>query len=191
MPSRRDFLKKSGILAASARLAWTQPAPSRRPNVIVMLASGLPDLALDPTLHAPPSEAFRRGKRPVRTKLCLLSRDWSVTSILIYGPFPVRMRRPPRCNDRGLVRERAPKGFRDQSGNRLSQTKSAQSVLYAGGLASGGLDHCGRKRRPEHAAHRRPCGPIWIKDPGRTQAMRTGGTPNICSVSRLSRTHRP
>ena len=53
MPTRRDFLKTSGILAGAARLADTQPAPSRRPSVVVMLASGLRDLALDPTVQVP------------------------------------------------------------------------------------------------------------------------------------------
>jgi len=50
MPSRRDFLRKSGILAASAKLT---PAQAGKPNVVVLLASGLPDLALHPTLRVP------------------------------------------------------------------------------------------------------------------------------------------
>ncbi len=50
MLRRRDFLKESGILAVSAGAVWAQ---ARKPNVVVMLASGLPDLALDPTIRAP------------------------------------------------------------------------------------------------------------------------------------------
>ena len=53
MPTRRDFLKTSGILAGAASVARAQPAPSRRPNVVVLLASGLRDLALDPTVQVP------------------------------------------------------------------------------------------------------------------------------------------
>jgi arylsulfatase A-like enzyme len=54
MPSRRDFLRKTGILATSAGLARAQPnARTRPPNVIIMLASDLPDLALDPAARVP------------------------------------------------------------------------------------------------------------------------------------------
>lgn len=52
MPCRRDFLKKSGVLAASVISANAVWAQKRRPNAVVMLASGLPDLALDPALRA-------------------------------------------------------------------------------------------------------------------------------------------
>ncbi len=50
MPSRRDFLQSAGLGTFSAGLAWTQ---TRQPNVVVMLASGLPDVAIDPGLSLP------------------------------------------------------------------------------------------------------------------------------------------
>jgi arylsulfatase A-like enzyme len=50
MQSRRDFLGKSGVLATSASLALAQLArPTGKPNVVILLASGLPDPALDDT----------------------------------------------------------------------------------------------------------------------------------------------
>ncbi len=54
MPSRRDFLRKSGILAASSRLARAQAsAKARQPNIVILLAADLPDLALDPAARVP------------------------------------------------------------------------------------------------------------------------------------------
>jgi arylsulfatase A-like enzyme len=47
--NRRDFLKESGILAVSAGAVWAQ---THQPNVVVMLASGLADLTLEPTVRA-------------------------------------------------------------------------------------------------------------------------------------------
>lgn len=88
MPSRRDFLKKSGILAASARLAWTQPAPSRRPNVIVMLASGLPDLALDLTLHAPHLKHFAEESVQFERSYVSCPETGQSQASLFTGRFP-------------------------------------------------------------------------------------------------------
>lgn len=52
--SRRDVLTKSGLLAVSAGLARAQaPSGARRTNIVILLANGLPDLALDPSVRAP------------------------------------------------------------------------------------------------------------------------------------------
>jgi arylsulfatase A-like enzyme len=88
MPSRRDFLKKSGILAASARLAWAQPAPSRRPNVVVMLASGLPDLALDPTLRVPHLKHFAEESVQFERSYVSCPETGPSQASLITGRFP-------------------------------------------------------------------------------------------------------
>lgn len=50
MPNRRDFLKSAGLLTIAAGCV---PAQTRKPNVVILLAGGLPDLSLDATLHAP------------------------------------------------------------------------------------------------------------------------------------------
>jgi arylsulfatase A-like enzyme len=50
MPSRRNLLRKSGILAVSAGIARAQ---TRKPNVVILLASGLSDLALDQDVRVP------------------------------------------------------------------------------------------------------------------------------------------
>lgn len=50
MPNRRDFLRTAGLSALSGSLGWTQ---TRQPNLVVMLASGVPDFGLDRTLRLP------------------------------------------------------------------------------------------------------------------------------------------
>ncbi len=88
MPSRRDFLRKSAMLAASARFSWAQSAPSRQPNVVVMLASGLPDLALDATIRAPHLTRFaEESVQFERSYVCCPETGPSQAS-LITGRFP-------------------------------------------------------------------------------------------------------
>lgn len=54
MPSRRDFLKNSGVLAAlSAAGVTALPAQQRKPNIVILLASGLPELSLDAASRTP------------------------------------------------------------------------------------------------------------------------------------------
>ncbi len=50
MPSRRDFLTTTGVLALSTRLAQAQRA---KPNIVILLAGGLPQAALDPSVPVP------------------------------------------------------------------------------------------------------------------------------------------
>jgi arylsulfatase A-like enzyme len=50
MPSRRDFLTTTGVLALSTRLSRAQRA---KPNIVILLASGLPQAALDPSAPVP------------------------------------------------------------------------------------------------------------------------------------------
>jgi arylsulfatase A-like enzyme len=59
MLSRRDVLRKSGLLAVSARLARAQPPDAaRQTNIVILLAAGLPDVALDPSLRLPNLSSF-------------------------------------------------------------------------------------------------------------------------------------
>jgi arylsulfatase A-like enzyme len=85
MWSRRDFLKESAILSVSAGAVWAQ---TRKPNVIVMLATGLPDLALDPTLRVP--HLTRLAEESVRFERSYVSCPETGPSqaSLITGRFP-------------------------------------------------------------------------------------------------------
>jgi arylsulfatase A-like enzyme len=85
MSTRRDFLRKSGILAASAQLARAQP---RKPNVIVMLASGLPDFALEPNLRGPRLERFAAESLQFERAYVACPETGPSQASLITGRFP-------------------------------------------------------------------------------------------------------
>ena len=85
MPSRRDFLKESGILAVSAGAICAQ---ARKPNVVVMLASGLPDLTLEPTIRAPNlTRLAEESAQFERSYVCCPETGPSQAS-LVTGRFP-------------------------------------------------------------------------------------------------------
>lgn len=90
MPSRRDFLKKSGVLAAWSSAAWARAARAqrRKPNVVIMLASGLPALTLDSTLRTPHLTSF--GDESVQFERSYVSCPETGPSqaSLITGRFP-------------------------------------------------------------------------------------------------------
>jgi arylsulfatase A-like enzyme len=89
MPSRRDFLRKTGILAASTRLARAQAtAKARRPNVVIVLASDLPDLALNPGARVP--NLMRLGGESVQFERSYVScpEVGPSQASLITGRFP-------------------------------------------------------------------------------------------------------
>jgi arylsulfatase A-like enzyme len=89
MPSRRDFLRKIGVLAATSRHARAQPRSKTRPrNVVIMLASDLPDLALDPAARVP--NLMRFGGESVQFERSYVSCPEAGPSqaALITGRFP-------------------------------------------------------------------------------------------------------
>jgi arylsulfatase A-like enzyme len=85
MPSRRDFLIGSGILAASAKLASAQ---ARKPNVVLMLASGLPDFALDPSIRAPHLTRFAQESVQFERSYVSCPETGPSQASLITGRFP-------------------------------------------------------------------------------------------------------
>jgi arylsulfatase A-like enzyme len=89
MPSRRDFLGNAGILAATSKLARAQPsAKTRPPNVVIMLASDLPDLSLDSAARLP--NLMRFGGESVQFERSYVSCPEAGPSqaSLITGRFP-------------------------------------------------------------------------------------------------------
>ncbi|MGB6945790.1 MAG: sulfatase-like hydrolase/transferase [Bryobacteraceae bacterium] len=85
MPSRRDFLIQSGILAISAKFASAQP---RKPNIVVMLASGLPDLTLDPSVRAPTLARFAQESVQFERSYVSCPESGPSQASLITGRFP-------------------------------------------------------------------------------------------------------
>jgi arylsulfatase A-like enzyme len=88
MPTRRNFLKTSGILAGAASLAEAQPAPARQPNIVVMLASGLRDLALDPTVRVPHLTRFAEESIQFERSYVSCPETGPSQASLITGRFP-------------------------------------------------------------------------------------------------------
>lgn len=85
MPSRRDFLIRSGILAVSPQVASAQP---RKPNIVVMLASGLPDLTLDPSIRAPNLARFAQQSVQFERSYVSCPSTGPSQASLITGRFP-------------------------------------------------------------------------------------------------------
>jgi arylsulfatase A-like enzyme len=85
MPSRRDFLRESGILAVSSVLARGQ---SRPPNLVVLLASGLPDSALDPALRASHLMRFAEESVQFERSYVACPETGPSQASLITGRFP-------------------------------------------------------------------------------------------------------
>jgi arylsulfatase A-like enzyme len=85
MPSRRDFLQSAGLGAFSGCLGWAQ---TRKPNLIVMLASGVPDFTLTPTVRVPNLTRFAQESLQFeRAYVCCPETAPSQAS-LITGRFP-------------------------------------------------------------------------------------------------------
>ncbi len=89
MPSRRDFLRKSGTLTASAKLGYAQTAKQpRQSNVIVMLADSLPDLSLNPAVRAPHLTRFAQESVQFERSYAACPETGPSQASLITGRFP-------------------------------------------------------------------------------------------------------
>jgi arylsulfatase A-like enzyme len=84
MPSRRDFLTTTGVLALSTRLSQAQSA---KPNIVILLASGVPQAALDPSV---PPNLTRLASESVQFERTYVSCPETGPSqaALITGRFP-------------------------------------------------------------------------------------------------------
>lgn len=85
MSGRRDFLRNSVILAASARIARAQ---TRKPNVVILLAGGIPQLALDSTDHLPHLTRFATESVQFERSYVSCPETGPSQASLITGRFP-------------------------------------------------------------------------------------------------------
>lgn len=85
MPSRRDFLQSAGLVAVSGSLGWAQ---TRLPNLVVMLASGVPDFALDPALRLPNLTRFAQESLQFERAYVACPETGPSQASLITGRFP-------------------------------------------------------------------------------------------------------
>lgn len=84
MPSRREFLKSAALISLAPA---TLGAQTRKPNVVVLLASGLPDLSLD-TLHAPDLTALAAESVQFERSYTACPETGPSQASLITGKFP-------------------------------------------------------------------------------------------------------
>jgi arylsulfatase A-like enzyme len=85
MPSRRDFLRSAGVLAAFTDTCWAQ---SPKPNVVVMLANSLPDLSLAPAVRAPHLTRFAQESFQFERSYAVCPETGPSQASLITGRFP-------------------------------------------------------------------------------------------------------
>jgi len=85
MPSRRDFLRSAGVLAAFTDTSWAQ---SSKLNVVVMLANSLPDLSLDSTIRAPHLTRFAQDSVQFERSYAACPETGPSQASLITGRFP-------------------------------------------------------------------------------------------------------
>jgi arylsulfatase A-like enzyme len=85
MPSRRDFLRSAGLGALSGCLGRAQ---TRQPNLVVMLASGVPDFALAPALRGPNLARFTQESLQFERAYVACPETGPSQASLITGRFP-------------------------------------------------------------------------------------------------------
>lgn len=85
MPNRRDFLRSAGLGALSGCLGWAQ---AQQPNVVVMLASSVPDLTLDPVLRVPNLTRFSEESFQFERAYVPCPETGPSQAALITGRFP-------------------------------------------------------------------------------------------------------
>lgn len=85
MPNRRDFLRTAGLGALSRCLGWAQ---TRQPNLVVMLASGVPDFALDPSLRVPNLTRFAQESVQFERAYVTCPETGPSQASLMTGRFP-------------------------------------------------------------------------------------------------------
>jgi len=86
MPSRRDFLQFAGLGAVSGRLGLAQ---TRRPNLVVMLAGGLPDFAFAPGLQGPNLTRFAQESLQFERAYVACPETVPSQTSLLTGRFPL------------------------------------------------------------------------------------------------------
>jgi arylsulfatase A-like enzyme len=85
MPSRRNFLQSTSLAALSGSLGWAQTG---QPNVVVMLASGMPDFVFDPTRRAPNLTRFAKESLQFERAYVCCPETGPSQGSLMTGRFP-------------------------------------------------------------------------------------------------------